>query len=210
MGFTSCFLSQNRSNAVHPHVRGVYTVPGPFASSTTGPSPRAWGLLQVVLFRKFCNRSIPTCVGFTGFVISGLAAASGPSPRSWGLLPCPRRKRCSTRSIPTFVGFTHTAPWRSPAQPVHPHVRGVYVKEKLGEDCVIGPSPRSWGLLVPGHIGLEQRRSIPTFVGFTPPPRRTTRLQIGPSPRSWGLRFTLGIISAVHRSIPTFVGFTLK
>ena len=65
VGFTLPCRTSTTSAAVHPHVRGVYTVSWISALGGIGPSPRAWGLLGDWYKSVDVERSIPTCVGFT-------------------------------------------------------------------------------------------------------------------------------------------------
>ncbi len=91
---------------VHPHVRGDYWGGRLGQGRLAGPSPRAWGLLGNTLLNPSRKRSIPTCVGTTGFSwptslllvrsiptcvgttrteATPASAIAGPSPRAWGL-----------------------------------------------------------------------------------------------------------------------------
>jgi hypothetical protein len=92
--------------AVHPHVRGDYGVAWYRSVEVTGPSPRAWGLPLPGRAVPPPGRSIPTCVGTTGY--------SETTPRGGRSIPtcvgttlanlgfCPSQ----VRSIPTCVGTT--------------------------------------------------------------------------------------------------------
>ena len=132
-------------------------------------------------------RSIPTCVGFTVvlrpttrsgsvhphvrgvYVISSTTTFRpvGPSPRAWGL-PAPSVVRPGLlRSIPTCVGFTYCPSPYISGWPVHPHVRGVYQRQRTKQLNSLGPSPRAWGLLATEQVTHSPSRSIPTCVGFT-------------------------------------------
>ena len=156
---------------VHPHVRGDYGFTRRLTGTATGPSPRAWGLLEVA---------------------GGVEAEIGPSPRAWGLrvevpeVPLPKRSiptcvgttlpfgECGTRrsvhphvrgdyvsgppsssgmrrSIPTCVGTTSGGGYLRRTASVHPHVRGDYLVHTGGVSRPAGPSPRAWGLRSPPH-----------------------------------------------------------
>ena len=178
------------------------------ASRKFGPSPRAWGLHQLDEGIRQDMRSIPTCVGFTSsyhkfnvylpvhphvrgvyFRLARLIDySSGPSPRAWGLPPVVDPGGGTPRSIPTCVGFTVFHTLDSIQIPVHPHVRGVYVRYTN----TIRPHPRS----------------IPTCVWFTWVSRSSLLMSVGPSPRAWGLRCQFSWYDNDERSIPTCVGFT--
>ena len=137
-------------------------------------------------------------MGFTFIHLRRDVRCIGPSPRAWGLLNPHVLGEPECRSIPTCVGFTHT-PGSAPCrQPVHPHVRGVYVVRPHAPGPPFGPSPRAWGLRllatsymsavavhphVRGVYAYHQitmcidERSIPTCVGFTRLPARTVTPQ---------------------------------
>ena len=189
VGFTSTGNPSRWRTAVHPHVRGVYFNSFTRPVHMDGPSPRAWGLQCLELYRNSGPRSIPTCVGFTSPApnqarrqtvhphvrgvydrrIPPAGFPPGPSPRAWGLPVEVVNGVTIRRSIPTCVGFTH--------------------------------SPRNAALFV--------WRSIPTCVGFTSSRLMAACSQRGPSPRAWGLRVCVHGDNLVDRSIPTCVGFTI-
>ena len=146
VGNTRTMLDKLIEEAVHPHVRGEYSVATFAIPSLNGPSPRAWGILasnQVLLIRL---RSIPTCVGNTRrnstppptppvhphvrgeyFVRLPIhRTALGPSPRAWGILCYAAARAGHYRSIPTCVGNTPICTHRLSA--------------------AYGPSPRAWGI----------------------------------------------------------------
>ena len=132
---------------VHPHVRGDYDLATGTPSAGDGPSPRAWGLLEVVNDLARLLRSIPTCVGTTARIIL--------------------EKIAQDRSIPTCVGTTG---WQRPCSrqsSVHPHVRGDYPHSHHYMAGGPGPSPRAWGLLGKEVRRELDQRSIPTCVGTT-------------------------------------------
>ena len=52
-------------NSVHPHVRGEYLTRRGISGTKDGSSPRAWGILLMLLVRSCLTRFIPTCVGNT-------------------------------------------------------------------------------------------------------------------------------------------------
>jgi len=152
---------------VHPHVRGDYGWLPSDRAAYSGPSPRAWGLLVVVVAGHHDHRAIPTCVGTTVHVPLAIAKKpghphvrgdyarrraqlmlpSGPSPRAWGLRGHRRPGDVGKRAIPTCVGTTEGPRPVGGGGPGHPHVRGDY-------GPVLGSGPRA-------------RRAIPTCVGTT-------------------------------------------
>ena len=92
--------------AVHPHVRGEYTVTALTYRYVIGSSPRAWGIRRRGGGGLCICRFIPTCVGNTGMQETAGPPASvhphvrgeysssrgpieadpGSSPRAWGIL----------------------------------------------------------------------------------------------------------------------------
>ena len=110
----------------HPHVRGDYGVTVPNVWTTSGPSPRAWGLRERRGHLRQARRAIPTCVGTT---------------LPW--VPLPR----APQAIPTCVGTTALAKRPGGSSSGHPHVRGDYLGLSPGAPGGAGPSPRAWGLL---------------------------------------------------------------
>src|SRR5690606_22193037 len=92
----------------------------------------------------------------------------------------------------------------------HPHVRGARSAGASSVVAMRGPSPRAWGSPGAPPRRLLVGRSIPTCVGFTPPPTGGRRGHGGPSPRAWGSRRVGGVELAHGRSIPTCVGFTRR
>ena len=172
---------------VHPHVRGDYVRPQ--GRLPTHP------------------RSIPTCVGTTRAAPSVMPAALvhphvrgdylwahsrtskpfGPSPRAWGLRRGGGRGLLGLRSIPTCVGTTVSRGFCLALLPVHPHVRGDYVKQAGGKPHMGGPSPRAWGLRPLMARVYSKTRSIPTCVGTTAQRFMRVLTLRGPSPRAWGL-----------------------
>ena len=76
-------------------------------------------------------RFIPTCVGFTWDSRNETPVYYGSSPHAWGLLTGNPREEVQKRFIPTCVGFTQIANQLVGSGAVHPHMRGVYTKERL-------------------------------------------------------------------------------
>ena len=167
VGFTPTTTPRCLPVPVHPHVRGVYFDSEYLPLFRTGPSPRAWGLRSGHSKCTAVDRSIPTCVGFTGNSTKNGAMTAGPSPRAWGLRANKGKSILYPRSIPTCVGFTDRRPPEGEADAVHPHVRGVYGALRRRKKLRCGPSPRAWGLHWLFLQNPVHGRSIPTCVGFT-------------------------------------------
>jgi len=133
-----------------------------------------------------------------------------------------------TRTIPTHVGRTAYEAMFLRHGADHPHARG----ENSGPAFVFplgaGPSPRTWGELLPANQRDHYVRTIPTHVGRTlaetvargndtdhPHARgenataaQPTGRECGPSPRTWGEPCFCLANSLWLRTIPTHVGRT--
>ena len=132
----------------------------------------------------------------------------GSSPRAWGLPLSNAEICCDCRSIPTYVGFTRCWLQSKRAQPVHPHIRGVYWSKIARRISIFGPSPHTWGLLSETNLLLVQNRSIPTYVGFTLLVENGG-LDEAVHPHIRGVfGQQVGNRVFVARSIPTYVGFS--
>ena len=66
VGTTIRFALGQRSNTVHPHVRGDDVGKHPFEAAKDGSPPRAWGRRRQRVRRTGRIRFTPTCVGTTG------------------------------------------------------------------------------------------------------------------------------------------------
>ena len=134
-------------------------------------------------------RSIPTHVGFTGgFSLHTLSTSVHPHARGvYGKLG--NGGPLVGRSIPTHVGFTEAGAEaaRDAIRSIPTHV-GFTAVGFLSVKNQFGPSPRTWGLLLPPPHKFPACRSIPTHVGFTRQKALMENQITGPSPRTWGLR----------------------
>src|SRR5208337_552199 len=124
-------------------------------------------------------------------------------------------------------------PESAPAR--HPHARGENPCSTLRAFHPYGPSPRTQSPQATAdhpheHNPRRLRRTIPTRVGITAPPRSTTGSMSdhphargdypaqcksiatinGPSPRAWGLHANIASLTVDSRTIPTRVGITLN
>ena len=133
--------------AVHPHSRGVDALAVRLRyAAYFGSSPLAWGRRLYISVHCFPFRFIPTRVGST----TGITAF----------------RHLHARFIPTRVGSTCPLPVRVRSSTVHPHSRGVDVREMglepnqkpvhphsrgvdVGAGCdavaTAGSSPLAWG-----------------------------------------------------------------
>ncbi len=147
VGTTPRLLSRSPPSAGHPHVCGDYLSADALQKSGLGPSPRVWGLTQVLHATAVLSRAIPTCVGTT--------PGEDPQGRHLG------------RAIPTCVGTTSPLQSGRALRPGHPHVCGDYAATPDLEESEDGPSPRVWGLPILVLVGELALRAIPTCVGTT-------------------------------------------
>ncbi len=171
----------------HPHARGDHRALHAGGPEQPGPSPRAWGSLQLHNPSITPPRTFPTRVGITRWALvifllwsdhphaRGDHASlirkpphrSGPSPRAWGSLKYISPKSLKVRTIPTRVGITRSQTRKLLGSTDHPHARGDH---NCGAESSIGrlaPSPRAWGS--PRRIVARRPslRTIPTRVGIT-------------------------------------------
>ncbi len=212
----------------HPHAGGEYDADATDWAETRGPSPRRWGIPPLVPGVREEQRAIPTQVGNTtgcagdaccyaghphaGGEYPALPASkaldTGPSPRRWGIQVTVEHSRTEWRAIPTQVGNTSSYGICSSSSTGHPRAGGEYVSIKSKIVPCVGPSPRRWGIRMPGVDRTRCRRAIPTQVGntrrrrgarrrmpghphaggeYTGRPSSSDRSS-GPSPRRWGIR----------------------
>ena len=214
-----------------------------------GSSPRAWGILQPHQFGHRSARFIPTCVGNTRYgrhtpprgtvhphvrgeyqgLRRGRLFTSGSSPRAWGIQTARPVTNKRARFIPTCVGNTVVITTHYGRIPVHPHVRGEYLRPVPILTLVGGSSPRAWGIRGKRPPLPRLQRFIPTCVGNTVLPGDSFRhatvhphvrgeylalsalslVVFGSSPRAWGIPPDGGSASRRSRFIPTCVGNTM-
>ena len=209
-------------------MRGEYCPCCPPPSSTSGSSPRAWGIQLLGQLVAKGLRFIPTCVGNTSGIRRSSVVrpvhphvrgeylttkvihvtADGSSPRAWGILLGEPRHLWTLRFIPTCVG--NTLPRQQPRQrlTVHPHVRGEYFWQYPGIDAGYGSSPRAWGILRKAVLQMVGHRFIPTCVGNTPACRACVPgAPVHPHVRGEYVH-SYGIRAVFCRFIPTCVGNT--
>src|SRR5699024_4113681 len=156
------------------------------ASWRNGPSPRAWGSVDLAVGGVAPTRSIPTFVGLGAPVTAtpppvpvhphvrgawprasySLSLICGPSPRAWGLERHVGQRDPDLRSIPTCVGLGSMSSSHLPMAAVHPHVRGAWGRTRRSYTASVGPSPRAWGLVGRVEPVRPPVRSIPTCVGL--------------------------------------------
>ena len=154
VGSTGLYSGRVSPAADHPHVRGEHVNHMVRRPRLSGPSPRAWGAPYRKNSRITSERTIPTCVGSTGYhhqatdanrdhphvrgehtsATSMAISCCGPSPRAWG---APRNRH-----------------GRHAGDEDHPHVRGEHMVLRLLMNARTGPSPRAWGARHTGNVCL--------------------------------------------------------
>ena len=111
------------------------------------------------------------------------------------------------RFIPTYVGHTVGYPVRCGNVAVHPHIRGAYHLDFVGDGKHGGSSPHTWGIRQFAAFAPVKVRFIPTYVGHTLRSARMgqggsvhphirgaycfssliSRFKAGSSPHTWGI-----------------------
>ena len=152
-----------------------------------GSSPHAWGTRDLILFRAFENRFIPTCVGNThprkpamrlysvhphmrgehSLKIATQETLFGSSPHAWGTQELILPTNEISRFIPTCVGNTSQAETINTLCAVHPHMRGEHYTDAIDNAFAYGSSPHAWGTHPSHRAQLPLFRFIPTCVGNT-------------------------------------------
>ena len=168
MGYTSPHFLSSRSNAVHPHSRGVY------------PARRQPTLSAL--------RFIPTRVGYTSASSVMSWPGCGSSPLAWGILCSRLSAGVSAPVHPHSRGvYFNPASWSWAASSVHPHSRGVYGTTVRTLVCST-VHPHSRGVYYsPLFISRYIVRFIPTRVGYTSRPLHSCLSTPGSSPLAWGI-----------------------
>ena len=214
--------------ADHPHVGGENSTSLTLICLYRGPSPRGWGELGSIGSQSHKVRTIPTWVGRTsprrrcgrtstdhphvgGENCKSREVVSrycGPSPRGWGELQQPPQFWLFNRTIPTWVGRTARVASTWYRKTDHPHVGGE--NDKRGWRCwaICGPSPRGWGELAAESKRILPYRTIPTWVGRTPPLVGVARVTAD-HPHVGGENFLImRFVALMTWTIPTWVGRT--
>jgi len=139
------------SPAVHPHVRGEYTLPGIVTSLLSAVHPHVRGEYELSI--NACSSSArftPTCVGNTvGWGGQSTVITVHPHVRG-EYAEIAVHAFCVRRFTPTCVGNTLTPCASHRCRTVHPHVRGEYVRVRGKPRSLGGSPPRAWGIR-PSH-----------------------------------------------------------
>ena len=156
------------------------------------------------------------------------ATNNGSPPRAWGILDRKIRSITILRFTPTCVGNTPCPRCGHYYPPVHPHVRGEYVRQWLAGENDFGSPPRAWGILSALKFEATANRFTPTCVGNTlrlcrraheltvhphvrgesPHGGQGDLARYGSPPRAWGIHGLGCLRSAEDRFTPTCVGNT--
>ena len=168
-------------------MRGEYLSCQRWIRRSSGSSPHAWGILVSLLIEWRCLRFIPTCVGNTGAPHRCRSCGPvhphmrgeyrkrnqtrhcrlGSSPHAWGIPFLHTMLFAPCRFIPTCVGNTPRQAVRLSRHPVHPHMRGEYLRFFPMREKPRGSSPHAWGIRARMAALNAEVRFIPTCVGNT-------------------------------------------
>ena len=187
VGNTLCRSVLLSAFLVHPHACGEYYGAALFGGTTSGSSPRVWGIPQQLPPAMPGIRFIPTRVGNTlesgpdtttatvhphacgeywpGW--HGCLGGAGSSPRVWGIPARVMQSRFTGRFIPTRVGNTFMPSGPPVMKSVHPHACGEYWSSARNSATPAGSSPRVWGIQWSDYSEFLNVRFIPTRVGNT-------------------------------------------
>ncbi len=91
----------------------------------------------------------------------------GSPPHAWGILPIFLSAMLSLRFTPTCVGNTSLQDSLSLPPPVHPHMRGEYVRSLSHWLTYTGSPPHAWGIRRAVSVTGFVARFTPTCVGNT-------------------------------------------
>ena len=134
--------------AVHPHIRGEYLFGNRTPDPCIGSPPHTWGIRFWDSKANQAIRFTPTYVGNTLYC----------SPISFPF-----------RFTPTYVGNTRQGQGRLSPIPVHPHIRGEYVRGRPKPAPDSGSPPHTWGIRDLTRHTPPAYRFTPTYVGNTSP-----------------------------------------
>ncbi len=175
----------DRTQRVHPRVRGEQIGPRLYLLHVTGPSPHARGAVPCSPESASGRGSIPACAGSSvqGLrrpgpsgvhprvrgeqqgLASGLVAHGGPSPRARGAAVSRAIMRPSSGSIPACAGSSRPACTRATGSRVHPRVRGEQSASVYAGHRIAGPSPRARGAAKRTPRSDDLGGSIPACAG---------------------------------------------
>ena len=185
VGNTTPCRASSKEQTVHPHMRGEYVEPDGCFDGVTGSPPHAWGIQGETCRNLIKTRFTPTCVGNTSrppvspartpvhphmrgeytTSTASLSARCGSPPHAWGIHRGSRPRRAATLRgfTPTCVGNTRPASAPPPPRPVHPHMRGEYVKCEHAQPLPLGSPPHAWGIhciLLPRNRKIKRKCSF--------------------------------------------------
>ena len=141
----------------------------PARPSTTGSSPRAWGVCKKSRSPIRCPTVHPHVRGaYLRIERLRWSICSGSSPRAWGVL------KLLANSVHSLT--------------VHPHVRGAYVNLSMWFIMLMRFIPTCVGRMAGNSPCVRHRkRFIPTCVGRIKIPHTKRFINSGSSPRAWGV-----------------------
>ena len=152
-----------------------------------GSPPPAWGIQAGSHNYRAVSRFTPTCVGNTlrretpttvkpvhphlrgeyAFSCRRCRSSRGSPPPAWGIPICATLCPARRRFTPTCVGNTVRRSHRRDPWPVHPHLRGEYMRTTWRDRMLNGSPPPAWGIRSRHLDGRAMRRFTPTCVGNT-------------------------------------------
>ena len=93
-------------SAVHPHIRGAYSLGALLTTRFPGSSPHTWGIPGSITWSQQWRPVHPHIRG--AYLSSRITVALrlGSSPHTWGIPKRHSRGGCRLRFIPTYVGHT--------------------------------------------------------------------------------------------------------
>mgnify|MGYP000739254638 CR=1 FL=1 len=204
-GSRSCCIPTPAPAGDHPRVRGEQPTVTHSPGTMTGPSPRARGAVRGSSVSRSGRGTIPACAGSTTggtprprsardhprvrgehqrrAVLAG--AEDGPSPRARGARRVGAGWERAVGTIPACAGSTDDHCHYRHRGGDHPRVRGEHISRVIGQQMVLGPSPRARGAPPGGGANPGVLGTIPACAGSTVACRELRR-QYGDHPRVRG------------------------
>ena len=195
--------------AVHPHLRGAYTVSRWPLPPNAGSSPHTWGIPRKPPAPAEAVAVHPHLRGAYGskehrhHVLTPVHPHLRGAYYSTHTSPSPH----SGSSPPTW-GIRQNCPCPGASRPVHPHLRGAYQHRPHAGRCKRGSSPPTWGIRQNCPCPGASRPVHPHLRGAYQHRPHAGRCKRGSSPPTWGIPTVQGDFYPVCRFIPTYVGHT--
>ncbi len=126
VGHTAKSARRWQASAVHPHIRGAYTVNQQKPILLDWFIPTYVGHTRSVVGGISRETVHPHIRGAYRFISALLAFLLGSSPHTWGIRFRNYQTSPRSRFIPTYVGHTVVVVPAGTPITVHPHIRGAY------------------------------------------------------------------------------------